>query len=148
MTSPTQGGSRRERTWIYVTACVLLGVLVLVALLTWREGRENARAREKADEMVALLQENGVASPDRDRIIRVLGDDGGATCADPNEALNRAVVLTLLTNGATGPGIRPVVADSRAVRGQVLIMQVYCPDELDEFREFVDDLKTDEHVKD
>ena len=36
--------------------------------------------------------------------MRVLGDDGGATCDDPNEALSRATLLSLLTNGATGPG--------------------------------------------
>ena len=148
MRTPVESESRRERGWIYLTACVLLGVVLIAALLLWREARETARARENADELVSLMQENGVASPDRDRIIRVLGDDGGATCQDPNEALTRAVVLALLSNGATGPGSRPVIADSRAVRGQLLIMQVYCPDELDEFREFVDGLQTEEHVED
>ena len=75
--------------------------------------------------------------------MRVLGDDGGATCEDPNEALNRAVLLAQLSNGASGPGSRPVIADSRVFQGQLLIIEVYCPDELDDFREFVEDLKTD-----
>ena len=76
--------------------------------------------------------------------MRVLGDDGGATCDDPNEALSRATLLSLLANGATGPGARPVIADSRAVKGQLLIIEIYCPDELEDFQEFVDDLKTDD----
>ena len=74
--------------------------------------------------------------------MRVLGDDGGAVCANPNKALSRATLLTQLANGASGPGARPVIADSRVVQGQVLIIQVYCPDELEEFQEFADDLKT------
>jgi hypothetical protein len=37
-----------------------------------------------------------------------------------------------------------VIADSRAVRGQLLIIEIYCPDELEDFQEFVDDLKTDD----
>jgi hypothetical protein len=75
--------------------------------------------------------------------VRVLGDDGGATCANPNKALSRATLLSLLANGATGPGARPVIADSRAVKGQLLIIKIYCPDQLADFQAFVDDLKTD-----
>ena len=75
---------------------------------------------------------------------RVLGDDGGATCTDPNESLTRAVLLSQLVNGAGGPGARPVIADSRVVRGQLLIIEIYCPEELEEFREFVEDLETDD----
>ena len=74
----------------------------------------------------------------------MLGDDGGATCADPNDALSRAILLSQLTNGATGPGMRPVIADSRVVQGQLLIIEIYCPDELEDFKAYVDDLKTDD----
>ncbi|TGJ97132.1 hypothetical protein DLJ96_03705, partial [Actinotalea fermentans ATCC 43279 = JCM 9966 = DSM 3133] len=93
-------------------------------------------------ELIAAIEDAGVRTPDKDQVVRVLGDDGGATCANPNEALSRATLLAQLANGATGPGARPVVADSRVVQGQLLIIEVYCPDELDEFRAFVDDLKT------
>jgi hypothetical protein len=41
-----------------------------------------------------------------------------------------------------------VVADSRVFRGQLLIIEIYCPDELDEFQEFVEDLKTDDVASD
>ena len=40
--------------------------------------------------------------------------------------------------------MRPVIADSRVFQGQLLIIQIYCPDELEDFQEFVDDLKTDD----
>ena len=144
MTAQVENQPPRERSWIYVTACVLLGVLLLAALLAFRGARETAEAQDKADELIAAIEVTGATAPDRDRIVRVLGDDGGATCDNPNDALSRSTLFSLLTNGAAGPGIRPVIADSRAVQGQLLIIEVYCPEELEEFQQFVDELKTDD----
>lgn len=148
MTTPVENQTHRERSWIYITACVILGVLILGALIAFSSARETARAQDKADELIAALEDAGARTPDRDQIVRVLGEDGGATCDDPSDALRRATLHALLTNGATGPGARPVIADSRVVRGQLLIIQIYCPDELEDFQEFVDDLKTDDVASD
>jgi hypothetical protein len=135
--------------WVYVGAWVLLIVFVVIGLFTFSAANETRRATEKANELVSVLEDLGATSlPTNNQIVRVLGDDGGATCADPNKALSRATLLSLLANGATGPGSRPVIADSRAVKGQLLIIKVYCPDELDDFQEFVDDLKTDDVASD
>ena len=41
-----------------------------------------------------------------------------------------------------------MIADNNALQGQLLIIKVYCPDELEEFQEFVDDLKTDDVASD
>lgn len=144
MSTPVETQSPRERTWVYFTACALLAVLVLIALFTFSAARQNRQAEEKADELIAAIEDAGATAPSREQVVRVLGDDGGATCADPNEALARSVLLSQLANGATGPGARPVIADSRVFQGQLLIIEVYCPDELDDFREFVDDLQTDD----
>jgi hypothetical protein len=143
MTTPVENQPRRERSWIYITSCVLLALVTVWAIIAFSAARETAQAQDKADEFLAALEDAGARTPDRDQVVRVLGDDGGATCANPNEALSRATLFSLLANGATGPGARPVIADSRAVRGQLLIIEVYCPDELEDFQEFVDDLKTD-----
>ena len=75
----------------------------------------------------------------------MLGDDGGAVCANPNDALSRATFLSQLTNGATGPGNRPVIANARIAEGELAIIKIYCPDELAEFQQFIDDLKTYQH---
>jgi len=142
--TPAESQSPRERSWIYITASVILVVLAVWAVLAFSSARETQRAQDKADQLTAALKDAGaVRTPDQDQIVRVLGDDGGATCSDPNDALSRATLLSLLANGATGPGARPVIADSRALKGQLLIIQVYCPDELDDFQKFVNDLKTD-----
>ena len=50
-------------------------------------------------------------------------------------------------NGAAGPGMRPVIADNRVVKGELLVIQIYCPDELPSFQEFVNDLNLDNLVK-
>ena len=135
--------TKRERSWIYYTALAILAVLVVVALITFRSAKESREAQDKADQLIAALEDAGARTPDKDQVVRVLGDDGGATCADPNEALSRATLHALLTNGATGPGTRPVIADSRVVKGQLLIIEIYCPDELEDFKAYVEDLKTD-----
>ena len=76
----------------------------------------------------------------------MLGDDGGALCDDPGERpAHRRSLNAQLTNGAAGPGH---AADhrrqTRLLQGQLLVIEVYCPDELEDFQEFVDDLKTDD----
>jgi Tfp pilus assembly protein FimT len=144
MSTSTESQTRRERTWIYYTALVILGVMVLGALLVFRGARESRQASEKADQLIAALEDAGATAPDKDQVVRVLGDDGGATCANPNDALSRAVLLQQLANGGTGPGARPVIADSRVFQGQLLIIEIYCPDELEDFQAFVDDLETDD----
>lgn len=146
--TPPESEPQRERTWIYITSCILLVVLVIVGLITFNSARSTKQANAKADQLVSALQKSGARAPDKDQIVRVLGDDGGAACTDPNKALNRAILFTLLANGAAGPGARPVIADTKVVRGQLLIIKIYCPDELDDFQAYVDNLKTDDVASD
>jgi Tfp pilus assembly protein FimT len=144
MTTPTEQQTGSERRLLYWAVAIVVGGLMVIGLFTFSAARSTQQAEERADELIAAIEERGATAPSQEQIVRVLGDDGGATCQDPNESLTRATLLSLLANGASGPGARPVIADSRAVQGQLLIIEVYCPDELDEFKEFVDDLETDE----
>ena len=144
MSTPAETQSKSERSWIFITALVLLTVVTLAGVLAFSRGVNDAQAQNKANELVNRLTEVGARTPDVDQVARVLGDDGGATCENPNDALSRSILLAQLTNGASGPGARPVIADSKVVQGQLLIIEIYCPDELDDFKAFVDDLKTDD----
>ncbi len=90
------------------------------------------------------LESAGAQAPSSEVLVRLLGDDGGAVCADPNGALSRATLLSQLSTGSGGPGSRPIIADNKVVQGELLIIKVYCPDELEDFQQFVDDLKTDD----
>jgi hypothetical protein len=143
MSTSTETQTGRERYVVYLVVGGIVAVAMVVGLFTFHANNESARAQAKADQLISALEQTGARTPDKDQVVRVLGDDGGATCADPNAALTRAVLLSQLSNGAAFVGLRPVIADSRAVRGQLLILKVYCPDELKDFQKFVDDLKTD-----
>lgn len=141
----TQSG--RERTVLYVAVGVVIGVLLVLALVLYRAADATRDAEAKADELIQALDEAGATiTPSKDQIVTVLGDDGGAVCANPNDALSRATLQAQLANGAAGPGARPVITDRKILRGQTLIIEIYCPDELEEFQEYVDDLTTDDVV--
>jgi hypothetical protein len=128
-----------------LTAYVVLGVAFLlltgVCLLFFDTGRDNHQADEKADQLITELTTAGARAPSKDQIVAVLGDDGGAVCSTSDGALRRGVLYGEITNGAAGPGQRPVIADNRIVQGELLIMKVYCPDQLDDFQKIVQDLK-------
>lgn len=53
--------------------------------------------------------------------------------------------LQSLSHGATDS--RPVVADGEAIAAERIVLQVYCPDTVDDFDESVDDLTTDATVR-
>ena len=76
----------------------------------------------------------------------MLGRDGGAMCQDPNGALSRAMLQAQLSNGAGGPGQRPVIADTDVVQGETLAISVYCPDKLAEFTRYVKNTLTFDDV--
>ncbi|RSM69602.1 hypothetical protein DMB66_11490 [Actinoplanes sp. ATCC 53533] len=131
----------RTRWTTYIVLGVVFLLLAGVALLMFGSARSDARAEEKADEYLAELSANGLGTPSKEQVVQVLGDDGGALCADPASALNRAALYGALTNGAGGPGARPVIADNKVLQGQLLAIKVYCPEELEKFTAVVDGLK-------
>lgn len=142
MSTHTEQQPRRERSIIYVVALVVLVVLAVIAVVTFFSARETAQAQDRADELITSLEDAGVdVTLSAEQIARVLGDDGGVVCADPNSALSRAALLDRLSNGAAGPGQRPIIAEDRLVEAGVLIIQTYCPDELEEYQEFIDGLE-------
>jgi Tfp pilus assembly protein FimT len=146
MTTPRESSTRRERSTIYILVAVMVAILMVIGLIAYRGQKETEEAEQKADEFIAALEQAGARVPSREQVVRVLGDDGGAVCANPNDALSRSALLVLMTNGASGPGIRPVLADSKVIQGELLVIKVYCPDELEEFQQFVDDLNLNDKV--
>jgi hypothetical protein len=140
MSTKTEHSTRRERTIIYIVAIVLLVVLALIGILTFRAGRQTVEAQDKATQLAESWEAAGLPTPSTQRIIGVFGTDGGAVCANPNDALYRAQALNQLTTGAGGTGMRPIPAEAEVLEGMLLVMEVYCPEEVSEFQEFVDDL--------
>lgn len=143
MSTNNETQPKRERTVIYAVAAGLLIVLAVIATFLFVDSRREARGVDKAEELLAAFSEAGISvSLSAQQIAQVLGEDGGATCADPNAALSRSTLLAGLSNGAGGPGTRPTIVESRLLQGQLLIIQTYCPEEAEDFQQFVDSLNT------
>jgi hypothetical protein len=131
----------RERQVTYI----VLGVIVVGAMIVFASiydrNKDNQQALDKAAQLSAELASAGLKVPSTQQITNVLGDDGGAVCAAPANALVKSILYGQLTNGAAGPGQRPIIADNKMVQGIVLVIKVYCPEEAASFQEVVDNLK-------
>ena len=131
--------------WIIIGVVVLLAI---VGIITYSSNERTDEAQQLAAELTQKLEAEGLNAPeDQDILIRSLGTDGGAVCDNPANALGRALLFDNLTNGASFVGRRPVIADSNVVRGELLILDTYCPEAVEEFQDKFDDLKFDDTVK-
>ena len=131
---------------------IIGGVLVLlciVGIVTYSSNQRTAESEQLAAELTQKLEAAGLRAPeDPDILIRSLGTDGGAVCDNPANALGRALLFDNLTNGSSFVGRRPVIADSNVVQGELLILDTYCPDQLKHYQDAIDELKTDDVLKD
>ncbi|MEU4063344.1 hypothetical protein AB0F25_13070 [Streptomyces wedmorensis] len=143
--SPTRFAS--EHKVIYWGTIVILVGLVVTGLIRYENVKTNNETLSKANQLQEELVKAGYPSPDTDTIERLLGTDGGQVCEEPGNALKTALWKIQQANGATGPGMRPVISDSKAVEVERIVLQVYCPDELDDFEDALNDLKTDDTVR-
>jgi hypothetical protein len=145
-TAPETGQSD-HRVMYWIIGAVLV-VLAVVGLITYSSNKSDAQAQQKAQQLTQAYRQAGLPVPqDQDIITRSLGNDGGAVCDNPASALGRAALLDQLVNGAATVGRRPVIVDRQVIQGQALIMQIYCPDKLQEFRDKFDGLKFDDTIK-
>ena len=143
MSTVQETSTPHDRRIVYAVIAGALVLLLVVCLVFYRKAEPNQEAQDKANQLIGALQKAGVrAVPSQEQIVGVLGDDGGALCKDPASALGKSILFSQLTNGEAGPGIRPVIADSKVFKGQLLAIQIYCPDELPRFQQMVEKLKT------
>lgn len=134
---PVSGG-RRRAVYLIVGAAVL--VLIVVGLVAFDHADDSDEASDKADQLIAAFDEAGLTAPDKDRVVKVLGEDGGAMCDDPGHALKQAIANQVASGGAAGPGQRPGPMARELIEGEILTIDVYCPAHLPAFLEYVDGL--------
>ncbi|WP_035804864.1 hypothetical protein [Kitasatospora mediocidica] len=144
--SPTRMWSQHR--WIYIGAVVVLVGMMIAGLFTYTQQKATNEAFKKANQLNDALVAKGFASRNVGNIADTLGTDGGAVCTDPNSALKRGLWLVQLSNGAGGPGQRPVIADQRVLEAGAEVIKVYCPDHLADYQKKISDLKTSDTVND
>ena len=141
----SESGEDRVTYWIIAVAVV---VLMIVGLITYSGQKSSQQAQVKAQQLVTKYEQAGLPVPENlDIVIRTLGEDGGAVCDNPASALGKATLADQITNGADFVGRRPVIIDRDLVIGELLILQTYCPEHLQDYRDKIDDYKTDDTVK-
>lgn len=140
MTTVDERSTRRQRMILYLVVGIVLGALLVAGLLLFRSARSDDEAAAKADQLIARLTQEGARTPTHDQVVRLLGTSGGSICADPGSALSHAISDSGIANGAGGPGARPVLTAATVVRGEKLVIEVYCPDKLAAFQHYVDGL--------
>jgi Tfp pilus assembly protein FimT len=143
MSTVEETSTQKDRRIVYAVIVGALVLLLIIAFIFYRSAKSDQQSQDKANQLIAALQKAGArAVPSQEQIVRVLDNDGGALCKDPASAVRRAILFDQLTNGASGPGRRPVIVDSKVFRGQLLVIQIYCPDKLPQFQQTVENLKT------
>ncbi len=146
--APEEPKPRRGHRWLYWIAGAVVVVLVAVGLITYSGEKKTAEAEQKAQQLTQKFEQAGLPVPqDQDIIVKSLGTDGGAVCENPANALGKAIQNDMLTNGADFVGRRPVIVDRRLVVGEALILETYCPDKLDQYRNRIDELKYDDTIE-
>ncbi|MFI9328072.1 hypothetical protein ACIGZJ_11090 [Kitasatospora sp. NPDC052868] len=133
--------------WIYLGAIVLLIGMLITGLLTYSQLHATNQANDKAKQLTAALTAAGYPVPSQSQIVHTLGEDGGAVCENPAHALTQAQWKYGMSNGAGGPGQRPVLSDREVVYAESLVLSVYCPDQLAAIKEKIDDLKLRDTIR-
>jgi hypothetical protein len=140
--------SHDHRTLYWIVGIVAV-VLCIIGLITYSGQKDTQQAQDKAAQLTQKFKAAGLEVPvNNDVFVRTLGADGGVVCDNPASALGRATLLGQLVNGASFVGQRPIIADRNVIKGEALILQTYCPEKLQEYKDKFDDLKTDDTLKD
>lgn len=149
MTGPehsTEGhGNARTNRILYLVLAGLFVVVTVVVAIAYHQHEVEQRDRDKAIELRARFAAAGLSLPlDVDDLARMYRSDGGAVCADPTGALQRDRRNQGMSNGAAGPGQRPIISDRDVAVADLLIIDTYCPAKLPEFRAKIRELELDD----
>lgn len=139
--------SEQMRRLIYISVAVVLVAVAVAGVVIFDQVKQGGDATRKAEQLHTRLVDAGLTAPDAAVIADSLGTDGGLVCQDPSSPLIKARYQAAISNGATGPGSRPVIADSDVLEATALVIETYCPDRLASYLEETGSLKTGDTVK-
>jgi hypothetical protein len=137
--------SSRTRGWIIAIVCIAAVCGVLVAV--WHHGEQSAVAQQKAVELKAKATELGIRTPPVSVLEAIYGTDGGAVAATANSDLARAISIGGIGRQGEVNG-RPLIIDRQVLVWHYLVLSVYQPEKVAEFKKYLKSLATDDVVVD
>ncbi|GAB4582861.1 hypothetical protein [Nocardia sp. IFM 10818] len=143
----TGGAPESVRRTTYLMVAVILVAVAVIGVIIFRQERGSDAALRKAEVLRSRLTEAGLAAPEPRVIADSLGADGGLVCQDPESPLIKARYQAAISNGASGPGSRPVIADGDIFTATALAIETYCPDKLASYLQETGTLRTSDTVK-
>ncbi|SDJ03280.1 hypothetical protein SAMN05444157_1378 [Frankineae bacterium MT45] len=145
--APVAPESEKSNRVLYWVVAIVVVILVVIGLFAFKEAKTNQDAKDKAHTLSQKLTSAGLTAPKEETLVRTFGTDGGAVCENPANALGKATLLSLLSNGASFVGQRPVIVDRRVLQGELLILQTYCPEKVSKYQDAIDKLKTADVIR-
>jgi hypothetical protein len=130
---------QKAHTWIYVLIVVIIVALMAAGVAVRKNEKNNAEAHAKARELIGKFEAAGLKAPEEDTIVELFGTDGGAFAVDPGSSLLQAELAAQYGN--PGPASRAVIIDKDLLRAGVIILEVYAPQKLAAYQEFLNGLK-------
>ena len=133
--------------WLYILIGAVVTGLAIWGVIAYRGHEDTQAANAKAQKLQDTFEAAGLpAYPDTREVARTLGTDGGAVCDTPG-TLAKSLLELQLSNGAGGPGQRPVKVAKRTLEGELLIIRTYCPEKVAQFQSLIDGLDYSEVVR-
>jgi len=102
---------------------------------------------DAAQALAAQFDENlaaaGLPAVDIATATALYGTDGGVSCENVGELQHE---LSLSQFGNNSGNLRRVVLDPTLVEYDLVVIETYCPDQVDAFQEVIDELKQEETI--
>ncbi len=145
---PERQEEHHSHNLLYLIVGIIVGAIVVVGLFAYSSNKVDSESKSLAEKLEASYKAAGIADDrDIDQVARTYGTSGGWACTVDQDEVESTVNQTL-TSGAAGPGLRPVPADTQLSQSTILMAEVYCPDRVDEIKKYINDLDTDDTIKD
>ncbi|MBC9734012.1 hypothetical protein [Nocardioides marmotae] len=106
-------------------------------------GSGGDEARTLAGQLNDRLAASGLSTLDTETATALYGTDGGVSCENVGE-LQQQLALSQFGNNSVN--LRRVVLDPSLVSYDLAVIETYCPDQLGDFEDLVDELDTEETV--
>jgi hypothetical protein len=126
---------------------LIAAALILAVMLSGCQGSpakdpDSPEALSKAQQLQEKLEEAGLPVPDTDTLVKLYGTNGGVACVYSDSDFQ--TYYNLVHFGNTGR--RPTYLDPSAVAYDLAVIEVYCPEKLDAYREAVEEWDTEQMI--